>query len=80
MKTEPGFTVSPARYAKGCVAVRTPSPDAYKTRAARLAEHLRGRWTNREGAYIMSPRKAARLADLFAAGRDASVITGNLEP
>lgn len=73
-------TISPARYAKGMQAVRCPSTDGYKTRAARLAEHLRARYSNRERAYIMSPTKAARLVALFDAGRDASSITGEIYP
>ena len=69
-----------ARYAKGQVAVRCPSPNGFKSRAARLAEALKGRWSNRESAYIMAPTKEARLRKLFAEGWDASVITGELEP
>jgi hypothetical protein len=78
--TEPAFTVARARYAKGMMAVSCPSNDGWKTRAARLAEHLKGRWTGREKAYILSPRKAQRLQELFDAGRDASAITGELYP
>ena len=73
-------TTSPARYAKGQVAVRCPSSDGYKTRAARLAEHVGGRYSNREYAYIMSPTKAEKLLRLHAEGRDASPITGELYP
>lgn len=75
---EPGFTISRARYARGQCAVRCESGDGYKTRAMRLCEHVGGRWSNREGAYIMSERKAARLQKLFEAGRDASPVTGEL--
>ena len=72
------FTIWPAKYAKGKMAVSCPSQDGYKTRAARLAEHLNGRYSNREHAYIMSPAKAIKLQDLFDQGRDASAITGKL--
>lgn len=79
-RVEPGFNVAKARYAKGCMAVSCPSDDGYKTRAARLAEYLRGRYSGRERAYIMSPRKAERLAELYAQGRDACYVTGQLYP
>lgn len=75
---DPAPELSPARYSKGNVAVRTQSPDGYKTRAARLADHLRGRYSNREHAYIMSPSKAKKLKTLFEAGRDASFFSGAL--
>lgn len=65
-------TVSTARYAKGMMAVRCPSSDGLKSRAACLAVALKGRFSNREHAYIMSPRKAERLAALYADGWDAT--------
>jgi len=74
------FTVHKARYAKGMMAVRCESVDGYKTRAMRLCEALRGRWTHREGAYIMSSRKAERLADLFAKGWTGSYMSAELVP
>jgi hypothetical protein len=80
MTTEPDFTVSKARYAKRSVAVRCPPTNGFKTRAARLAEGLKGRYSNREHAYIMSESKARRLRELFDSGWDASFITGVLEP
>lgn len=73
------YHASPARYAKGMMKITTPSRDGYKTRAARLAEAVaRGRWTNREGAYVLSPAAAARFVKLYAEGYDASPITGEL--
>lgn len=74
------FTVYPARYAKGMMAVQCHSVDGYKTRAMCLCEALRGRWTHREGAYIMSARKAERLAVLFAEGWDGSYMSDELVP
>jgi len=74
--SEPGFTVAPARYAgryngKPMIAVRCePDGSGIKTRAMRLCAALNGRWSGREKAYIMSPAKAAKLHELFAAGRD----------
>lgn len=74
------YTISPARYAKNMMAVRTPSTDGWKTRAARLAENLaRGRYTNREGAYLMSRTAAEKFKRLYAEGWDASVISNKLE-
>jgi len=73
--------ITPARYAKGCVSVRCPSDGSgFKTRAMRLAEHVKGRWSNREKAYVMSDAKGRRLVDLFNAGRDASSVTAELKP
>lgn len=74
------ISTSRARYAKKCVAVRCPSSNGCKTRAARLAEALKGRWSNRERAYIMSEPKERRLRELYAEGWDASIMTGELEP
>lgn len=80
-RTKPDYLVRPARYAKGKMAVQCPSPDVYKTRAARLAEALaRGRYTGREGAYIMSPGRAAKFERLYALGWDATYISYELIP
>jgi hypothetical protein len=64
--------VSAARYAKGMVAVHCP-PDGsgFKTRASRLAGALAGgRYSHREDSYIMSPKRARKLADLYYARWD----------
>lgn len=74
------FTIYPARYAKGKVAVTCKSDGTgYKTRAMRLiGDALRGAYSHREHAYIVSPSKAERFYQLYAAGWDASAITGVL--
>lgn len=78
---DPGFTAGPARYVKGQIAIcPVRRGDGFKTRADRLCEHLNGRWSNREHAYIMSPSKAEKLRLLFNADRDASLITRELCP
>ena len=79
---EPGYTIGDARYAKGQKLVKvTSSGTGLKTRAARLVgDGLKGRYTNREHGYIVSPTKAARFEDLYAQGWDASAITGELQP
>lgn len=77
--------IGPARYAgrwngKPQMAVKCPSDGTgYKTRADRLCCALNGRYSHREGAYIMSPSKAQKLAALFAAGRDANPFTYELD-
>jgi hypothetical protein len=79
---EPGYTIGDARYAKGQKLVKVQSSGTgLKTRAARLiGDGLKGRYTNREHGYIVSPTKAARFEDLYAQGWDASAITGELQP
>jgi hypothetical protein len=78
--TEQAYTVTPARYSKGNMAVRCPSSTGYKTRAAYLAHRLaNGRYTNREHAYIMSATAAKRFEKLYAEGWDVS-FSGVLTP
>lgn len=74
------YRISGARYAKDAMAVDCPSQDGWKTRAGRLAEVVaRGRWSNREKAYVMSRRAVERFERLFRAGWDASVVVRHLE-
>lgn len=74
-----GFTVEPARYAQGMMAVRPQdNVQGFKGRSARLIEHLKCRWSNRERAYIVSPSKVKKLKELYDTGRDASTISGKL--
>lgn len=68
--------IGAARYAKGMMTARCPSSDCFKSRAGRLAEALRGRFSKREHAYIMSTSKARKLAELYAAGADACSYSG----
>lgn len=70
------YSITRARYAKGMMAVRTPSDTGYKTRAAYLAEALaNGRYTGRENAWIMGPNRAALFERFYAAGWNASPFT-----
>lgn len=79
-ESDPNYTIQPARYAKGMLAVRCTSRTDMKSRAARLiGDGLRCRWSNRERAFIASPTKVAKFERLFAEGWDASYITGALE-
>jgi hypothetical protein len=75
---DPAPSFSPARYAKDMFAVRCPPFSGFKTRAGRLCDHLKARYSNREHAYIMSPAKAEKLRLLFERGADANSITGEL--
>lgn len=74
------YSIEPYKYAKDSVVVKTPSPDGYKTRASRLAGHVNGRYSHRAQGYVMSPAKAAKFKALYEAGRDASSVTGTLDP
>ncbi len=73
------YTIGEAHYAKGMKIVRCPSPDCFKTRAARLiGDGLKGRWSNREREYIASPAKVRRFERLYTEGFDACPISGQL--
>ena len=79
MSTPAPYSISPARYSKGNFIVRCPSPDGYKTRAARLVgDGLNCRYTGRENGYVASASKVARFERLYTEGWDASVMTGEL--
>jgi hypothetical protein len=66
------------RYAKGVLVARCPSSDGYKTRAARLAEYVGGRWVHRAGGYLVSASKMRKLVDLYDAGKDACSFSRTL--
>lgn len=63
--------ITKARYAKNSIAVRCRSQGMFKTREMRLCDGLRGRWSNREKAYILAASKEPRLRQLIADGWDA---------
>ncbi len=79
---EPGYTIGDARYAKGQKLVKTvPSGTGLKSRAERLiGDGLKGRYTNRERGYVVSPAKAARFEEMYTQGWDASPILRELIP
>ena len=61
-------------------AVRCPSPDGWKTRAARLiGDGLNCKWSHRKG-YTVSAAKFAKFERLYAEVWDASSFTGELKP
>lgn len=75
------FTIGKARYAKNKVAIRTPSNDNFKTRAARLiGDGIGAKWSNREKAYIASPAQAEKFVDLLGKGYSGNVIYGGITP
>ena len=68
------------RNPKPAFAMHCPSPDGYKTRAARLiGDGLNCKWSRRRG-YTVSPRKMEKFLSLYEAGWDASPFTGSLIP
>lgn len=68
------------RNPKPVVVLSCPSPDGYKTRAARLlGDGLKAYYSHRRG-YVVSPTKFAKFEKMYAEGWDASVITGELYP
>jgi hypothetical protein len=80
MQETADYTISRARYAKGSIALRAPSGDGFKTRAAYLAEALKGRWSNREHAYIMAASKEAKFRRLYDEGWDATIFGELIQP
>lgn len=76
----PVFSISPARYAKGMMAVCCKGDGSgYKDRAMCLAAYFaRDRYTGRENAYIMSPAAARKFVEHYKKGFDASCIERRL--
>ena len=76
------YTIAPAKYAKRMMAIRcAPDGTGFKTRAARLAEVVaRGRYSNRERAYILSSAAAARFEKLYSEGYDGEIMGKSLIP
>jgi hypothetical protein len=48
--------------------------------AAYLAEALKGRWSNREGAYILAASKEAKFRRLYDEGWDATIFGELIQP
>lgn len=67
------YTVRPAKYAKGKVAVETPSTNDLKTRAARIMSAIAQNYSRREHAYIVSPRQAEKFLEAFHSGKDGAL-------
>lgn len=80
--SEGSYTIAPARYAKGMMAIHVRSAGSgWKTRAHRLAGYFaRERYSGREGAYILSRAAAAKFEEHFKAGYDGGFIERKLTP
>lgn len=68
------YTVRQAHYAAGRFIVQCPSPDGYKTRAARLAEACGGRYVGREHGYNLSAAAVKRFRSCYRLGCDATLF------
>jgi hypothetical protein len=77
---DPGYTMEPARYAKGQVAIRSSDGSGFKTGAGRIAEAMGARYSGRENSYILSATKAERFKALVAQGWSANPISRHIEP
>jgi hypothetical protein len=73
------YCILPAPYAKGKCIISAPSRTSWKTRAARLAEALGGKYVGRSRGYTIGPKSAERFVKLYAEGWDGS-LWGALEP
>lgn len=75
------YSITPARYAKGKLVVKCPSPDGFKTRAACLVAAMGKsvRYVGRSGGYVVSPVQAARFERLYMEGWNATYF-GRLIP
>lgn len=68
-----GFRCTPAKCANAMALHLESDGSGMKTRAMWLAEALNGRWTGRDKAYLLSPRRAALWRRLYLAGFDACI-------
>jgi DNA repair protein RadC len=71
----------PAKYSKGNIAYTPPKSDnGWKTREARLAttKGVNGKFSNREGAYIMSESQSEKLKKYIDEGYDSNPMTNEL--
>jgi hypothetical protein len=62
------YTISDARYAKAKKSVQIVNDSGYKSETCYMIEALGARWSNREKAYIASPRQASNMVLLLEAG------------
>lgn len=74
------YSITPARYAKGKLIIRTTSNGGYKSRACRLAgDGLNLPYSHRSGGYTASQGQADRFERLFQAGFDACFFSGAID-
>lgn len=72
------ISVVPARYAKGKMALSAPPDGDWASSAQLLAQAVGGRYSNRERAYIVSPKQAQRVRDLARRGYTANPVSGEI--
>lgn len=78
-----GFELSPARYAKGKVLIRTEDDNGFMTRQGRLANKLgngHAGYSNREKGWVVSPSAAEKFQRYVRDGWDANSFNGELRP
>ncbi len=74
------YQIGRARYAKGMNVINTPSKDGYKSPEARLADAVaNGRFSGREGGYIMSDTQKDFFEKLVKHGARADYFTRDIE-
>lgn len=71
-------TIKDAAHSKGNKLIIAKGTGDWKSRAGKIAEALGGRWTGREGGYVLSPTRAKALRDLHADGWDANYFDSTL--
>jgi hypothetical protein len=76
MITHPDYSIHPIKGGK--FVIQAPSTTGMKTRAARLAEALKGRWTHGAGGYTVSARAAEKFPKLYEEGWDGSIMSREL--
>lgn len=70
------YRIAKAHYAKGMMAIHCESNGSgWKTPEMYIAEAM-GRWSNRDGAYIVSPNKAKAFPLLVSQGWRGSIGWG----
>lgn len=77
--TQLGYEYGNARYAKNKMAVKTRGVDGFASIAARVAEDVGGRWSNRERAFIMSTGAFVRFQAGVERERNSIMALANVE-
>lgn len=78
----PGWSTSPARYAKGKMVVRIVNESMFKNEGVWLAEALGGKWSRRDGGHQLSRTRAAAWIKLYSAGWTATrkILSSDKKP
>lgn len=71
----PCYSIGPAFYAKGKVHVFLKKEgDGFKTDVCYLVEACGGKWTHREGGYLMSVPQAKKFIEHFERGTKTKIV------